>query len=330
MAHEWNSDNFHAYLLTSEGLTLKPVISKIGVVHGGVKGNAVGCMKVSPNGQKIAAAIKKLDCVELLDFDALTGKITNPVFFDLGEKSFVYGVEFSSDNTKLYVTSGTRQQLYQIDIGTGTPAKMQKSLQLIATNETWCGSLQLVPDGKIYVALDASDYLGVIQQPNQLGKKCNYKEHGLLLGNGRYSKLNLPSFIQTYFDDRENLAKIQTEELFRAKIGSSFYKNILFEFNKYNILFEHFKDLDDLVAYLKLSGQVKVEIIGHTDNDGTFQKNLLLSQNRAKSVAKYLMDKGIDKKRIKTKGFGQAKPIASNATAEGKVLNRRIEFMLKR
>ncbi|WP_130536812.1 OmpA family protein [Thiomicrorhabdus indica] len=72
----------------------------------------------------------------------------------------------------------------------------------------------------------------------------------------------------------------------------------------------------------------RVYVEGHTDSDGTHQYNQQLSENRAKTVAFYLMDNGISRDRIITYGYGEERPIASNNTAEGKRLNRRVTFLI--
>jgi len=329
LAHAWNSDAFHVYLLTEKGLEKKPLINRIGAMHEGDPGNTIGCMKASPDGKKLAVAIKTIGSIELFDFSTLTGKVSNPIRFEFGENALMYGVEFSSDNTKLYVTAGSAQELYQINLGAGATDKIIASKTLIARNGAWSGCLQLAPNGKIYASVYGAPYLGVIHYPNRAGKACEYVEKGISLG-GKKAQLNLPTFVQTYFDDRENLTAIKTNSGGFTKLGEAFYKNVLFEFGKYDIRAEYYKNLDDLVDYLKISTQIKIDIIGHTDSDGTPQNNLVLSQNRAQSVANYLINKGIDPKRLKTEGVGLSKPIAPNNTIEGKAQNRRIEFTLKK
>ncbi|HLP15010.1 MAG TPA: OmpA family protein [Bacteroidota bacterium] len=81
-------------------------------------------------------------------------------------------------------------------------------------------------------------------------------------------------------------------------------------------------------AYNTLQGnpEIEVEIRGYTDNVGKPASNLKLSASRAKAVRDYLIKKGIDAKRIASKGYGQEDPVAPNTTAEGKQRNRRIEF----
>ncbi|CAN8138739.1 OmpA-OmpF porin, OOP family [uncultured Thiomicrorhabdus sp.] len=72
----------------------------------------------------------------------------------------------------------------------------------------------------------------------------------------------------------------------------------------------------------------RVHIEGHTDSDGSNSFNQQLSENRAKNVAFYLMDNGISRDRIITYGYGEKRPIASNDTAQGKRMNRRVTFLI--
>ncbi len=84
--------------------------------------------------------------------------------------------------------------------------------------------------------------------------------------------------------------------------------------------------LDKVVRTMKENPEIEVEIRGYTDNTGSYNRNVELSKQRAESVKLYLMNKGIDAARIRTRGFGPEDPIAPNTTAEGRARNRRIEF----
>ena len=89
--------------------------------------------------------------------------------------------------------------------------------------------------------------------------------------------------------------------------------------------------LDDLAKIMKAFPKVDVKIEGHTDNVGNEAANLMLSKSRAASVKTYLVGHGVAESRIATNGFGSTKPVADNATAEGKAQNRRIEaFVTKK
>jgi outer membrane protein OmpA-like peptidoglycan-associated protein len=84
--------------------------------------------------------------------------------------------------------------------------------------------------------------------------------------------------------------------------------------------------LDEVVRSLQAYPEVRVEIRGHTDSQGPASFNLELSQRRAESVRQYLVNAGIDPSRLVSIGVGEEEPIASNATPEGRLQNRRIEF----
>jgi outer membrane protein OmpA-like peptidoglycan-associated protein len=84
--------------------------------------------------------------------------------------------------------------------------------------------------------------------------------------------------------------------------------------------------LDTVAASLKDWPEVRVEIGGHTDSRGSDSHNQKLSENRAASVRDYLASKGIDASRMTTKGYGESKPIADNATDKGRATNRRVEL----
>jgi outer membrane protein OmpA-like peptidoglycan-associated protein len=88
------------------------------------------------------------------------------------------------------------------------------------------------------------------------------------------------------------------------------------------------KDLDRIVQAMNDFPNLEILFEGHTDNQGDFQLNLKLSEERVLEVKNYLLSKGINAERISTKGWGQTQPIASNATEERRRLNRRVEFTI--
>ncbi len=105
--------------------------------------------------------------------------------------------------------------------------------------------------------------------------------------------------------------------------------NINFQIDRSEILPEFDLDIAKVADFMKEHPTSTAVIEGHTDNVGGEVHNLKLSQNRAESVVKYLVDKfGIDRSRLEAKGYGMSRPIADNATEEGKQMNRRIEAII--
>ena len=101
---------------------------------------------------------------------------------------------------------------------------------------------------------------------------------------------------------------------------------IMFYTNKWNIKPNFYPNLDAVVTLLETNPALNVEIRGHTDGIGRAAYNMKLSESRAKAVMDYLVEKGIDPKRLSAKGFGLTLPIADNDTKEGQAKNRRVEL----
>lgn len=105
-------------------------------------------------------------------------------------------------------------------------------------------------------------------------------------------------------------------------------KSILFYMGTTNLLEESYPELDVVVAFLTQNPKVEIELEGHTDNRGDAKKNLILSQQRVDKIKSYLVSKGVNHRRIKGKGFGGARPVATSDTEEARKLNRRVEFII--
>ena len=115
----------------------------------------------------------------------------------------------------------------------------------------------------------------------------------------------------------------------RPEVGETFVlRNVFFDFDKSTLKKESEVELNKLVDYLTSNKGIKIEIGGHTDNQGSQSYNERLSNDRAKAVYDYLVNKGINSDRMSYKGYGMSKPIATNDTEEGRSLNRRTEFTI--
>ncbi len=106
-------------------------------------------------------------------------------------------------------------------------------------------------------------------------------------------------------------------------------KGVHFRIGSARLTWGSLKPLDRLVARLRENPDLKVEIAGYTDNTGSPAHNLTLSQQRAETVVRYLVNKGIDPRRLSARGYGQAAPIATNDTPEGRRKNRRVELHIE-
>lgn len=103
-------------------------------------------------------------------------------------------------------------------------------------------------------------------------------------------------------------------------------KNVFFDTKKTDLKPESISELDNVVRLMNENPNMKIQINGYTDNIGTPADNLKLSAGRALAVVNYLLYKGVRKERLSYKGFGEADPIATNETEQGRAMNRRTEL----
>lgn len=205
------TSNFYAFQVSASGVNSTPVKSAAlpNVPVLGYRRNAVGYLKASPNGTRLAAAYLQIDsatsstgiyngAVYLYDFNAMTGIVSNSRL--LLPDVQAYGVEFSNNSNILYsngrsISSGF--ELSQFDL---LSAAIPQSKTVISSSYRNGGALQLGPNKKIYYCTDKSDSVGVINNPDVLGLGCNYDNEGQLLATNTYSIYGLPPFITSFFD----------------------------------------------------------------------------------------------------------------------------------
>ena len=118
-------------------------------------------------------------------------------------------------------------------------------------------------------------------------------------------------------------------ELAPLEVGETIRLNkVYFKRGTADLLEGSFAELDRVVEMLRENPNIKIELSGHTDNQGNSKLNLKLSQDRVDKVKQYLVEHGIDARRIKGKGYGGTRPVASNASEETRKLNRRVEIKI--
>ncbi|MXV15676.1 OmpA family protein [Hufsiella ginkgonis] len=144
------------------------------------------------------------------------------------------------------------------------------------------------------------------------------EKEGYLFYSANFT-LTTPASVARPFLVRALLEKIEVG-------GMVVLNNVFFNTNKYELLPESRSELQELIKLLTANPSLVIEISGHTDNKGDDKLNQVLSENRAKAVYEFLVANKIAAKRLTFKGYGAGKPIADNATEEGRKTNRRTEF----
>ncbi len=191
MAHESNSKNFRAYLVSATGVSNTAVISALGTTYSSSLHN-VGQMKFSPDGTKLLTTAGGV--YELYNFDKTTGLLSNLISITKFG-TVPYGCEFSPDGTKIYLTDTALAIIRQVDISSGFLSSFINTN--IATTGKVKYGLQMGPDGKIYVVdNNKGNTLGIINNPDGLGALSNYQSGQIALPSGSVVQGTLPNFMK--------------------------------------------------------------------------------------------------------------------------------------
>jgi outer membrane protein OmpA-like peptidoglycan-associated protein len=158
----------------------------------------------------------------------------------------------------------------------------------------------------------------LVSLPSGSSYALNVSNQGYLFYSGNYILGNSLTARDEYQVDIE-LSPIEVG-------GTIILNNIFFESGSSSILNQSKPELNKVVELLNSNPKMRIEVGGHTDNIGNDLSNVTLSEQRAKSVMNYLIEKGIAATRIEAKGFGKSKPVADNSTELGRSKNRRTEF----
>ncbi len=142
--------------------------------------------------------------------------------------------------------------------------------------------------------------------------------------------------VEGYLDDQQTIKTDTINdnstvrlELLSLKEGTTIQlKSVLFIRGTSDIKDGSFEELDRVYTMLKKNPSIEIELSGHTDNTGSAKLNIELSQKRSDRIKEYLVEKGINSKRLQSKGYGGARPIASNRSEATRKLNRRVEFTI--
>ncbi len=230
---------------------------------------------------------------------------------------------FSSD-----ISDSSGKDIYQFDLYKEARPDMVSYLQ------------GKVYDGGNHKALKASFELFDLKDGSLIARSFSDFRNGeflICLPTNRNYMLNVSHPDYLFYSENFSLEGVfELDHPFYKKIplhkitrGSSvILKNVFFETDSYALQPESYPELEKVVAFLNNNLSVRIEISGHTDNQGSEAYNKDLSQKRAQSVVDYLISKGIDDNRLVSKGYGFSKPVDSNETEEGRAKNRRTEMVV--
>ena len=135
----------------------------------------------------------------------------------------------------------------------------------------------------------------------------------------------------TSFDKDALMSGVVRDSRFRELAGNklAFRMDVKFALNSSKLVNKYDTDINDAAEYLRANPGMDAVIAGHTDSTGTDEYNQWLSEKRAESVYKRLIDDyRIDPKRLQVKGYGETQPMASNSTFNGRQLNRRVDMVI--
>jgi OOP family OmpA-OmpF porin len=209
-----------------------------------------------------------------------------------------YRVKYRSNAVKGIVT----------DRATKLPLKSQIELYNLAKDElvSWVDS-DSVTGRYLMVLTQGADYALYVNSPGYLFKSLNFN-----------------------YEASTDLEPLVIDvELDKVNAGAMVVlNNIFFDTDKFDLREKSITELNKIVRFLKENPRIRVEIGGHTDDQGSATYNQQLSQKRAKAVGDYLVKKGVDASRLKEIGYGSKRPLKPNDSDANRQINRRIEFSI--
>lgn len=269
-----------------------------------------------------------------------------------GEQFFVVGNFKNYDNTNYVITGrdtknkkGKSYAYYFFDdfeirplVDCNMCACVPKGLETVLIDSSYTGGQnpvtgqidKIINDGIISLGISGGEPPYNIDWSN--GTKNAQKIQNLKAGSYTYhvsDRNNCHSEGTIVFKEPVLPKDSFTEGLRNIEEGAALIlDNIFFETAKSTLLPTSFEELDKVVDFLKEGTVSLIEISGHTDDVGSDKLNQSLSQQRAESVVKYLVSKGINSQRIKGVGYGESKFLDTNKTEVGRSKNRRVEFLV--
>lgn len=185
-----------------------------------------------------------------------------------------------------------------------------------------------IPVEVVITNLDNNEVIRTTAVPDSEGK---YK---IKLRDGDRYNVSVSPKGYSFYNTTVDLKKKKTPRKLEVKLKQLkedtklTLNNITFETNSADLNESSYIELNRVVKLMKDNPEIEIEIAAHTDNVGSDVYNLRLSKRRAKSVLLYLLDSEVDANRLKSKGYGESRPLVPNDSDENKALNRRVELKI--
>lgn len=292
-----------------------------------ISGNVhqTGSINILPDSSKPKIMINGV-IVDSININLTTGAYKVRLLNEKSYKIQVSAIGFESHPSILDLSHTTEYKTMHLDLS----AEPKKAAKLIVSG--------IVIDKKTGKSINPSLPVQIIV--NGMSTNATYYnatgEYSIELAQATDYTINATS--SGYYPVYETIAKSENPHNIYIKrdlmitpieVGQSVkINNIFFETGKANLKPASFSELNRVIKFLSENASIKIEIEGHTDNVGKADKNLALSKARAKAVAAYITDNGIDIARVTSIGYGSSKPVADNKTPVGKAANRRVEFKI--
>lgn len=238
-----------------------------------------------------------------------------------------YSIPASGDVAYFSSANGDRRlDLYKV----GLSDDIRPNPVILVTGKVQSPSKRPLDASIIYASLKSGEVAASLLTNPVNGRFAVVLPYGEHYSVNAYSSNYLPYSDNLDLESVSMYREIQTTitlDSVRAG-GAVTLSNIFFATNEATLKSESTAELEKLKDLLRKNPTWIVQIEGHTDNVGSDDYNIALSKARAEAVVKYLVDNGIEQKRLSAKGFGAAQPVADNANEEGRQQNRRVVFRI--
>jgi len=217
VAPRFGTDQMLAWLITDEGISREPVVSRIGRWFRD-RNDKYGTLRFSNCGGRIAMALKHYDMVDVYGFNVISGSLVYELTVKPEDVNLLkfdpYGLCFSSDSDLLYISTHATDTIRLFQLSFLRSGNLNSIVRVVVLdsldtkvpsfNRRLYGNLQMASDGKIYHAISWGSALGVIHHPDSLGSAAGYRREMMTYADGRidtsWSAYGLNAFVQSYLN----------------------------------------------------------------------------------------------------------------------------------